>query len=60
MMQGHMPIGYVMIDGKIQFDDKKADVVKTMLQDYLSGAFTYVLAKKLTEMEFVNANNKVS
>lgn len=60
MMQGHMPIGYVMIDGKIQFDNKKADVVKTMFQDYLSGASTYVLAKKLTEMGFPNANNKAS
>jgi len=60
MMQRHMPIGYKLVNGKIQFDDSKAAVVKKIFQDYLSGASTYALAKELTEMGFLNANNKAS
>jgi site-specific DNA recombinase len=60
MMQRHMPIGYKMVDGKIQIDETKEKVVKKVFKDYLSGVSTYELAKKLTSMGFLNANNKPS
>ena len=60
MMQRHMPIGYKLVDGKIEFDEAKAAVVKKIFADYLSGISTYALAKQLTEMGFLNANNKAS
>ena len=60
MMQRHMPIGYKLVEGKIEFDEAKAAVVKKIFADYLSGISTYALAKRLTEMGFLNANNKAS
>jgi len=60
MMQRHMPIGYKLVDGKIQLDEPKAAVVKRIFADYLSGVSTSALAKRLTEMGFPNANNKAS
>lgn len=60
MMQRHMPIGYKLVDGKIQLDEPKAAVVKKIFADYLSGASTSSLAKRLTEMGFPNANSKAS
>lgn len=60
MMQRHMPIGYRMVDGKIQFDEAKAAVVKRIFSDYLSGSTTAALAKQLTQMGIPNANNKAS
>lgn len=59
MMQRHMPIGYKLVDGKIQLDEAEA-VVKRIFSDYLSGASTFALAKQLTKMGFPNANNKAS
>lgn len=60
MMQRHMPIGYKLVDGKIEFDEAKSAVVKKIFSDYLSGSSTFALAKQLTEMGFPNANNKAS
>lgn len=60
MMQRHMPIGYKMVDGKVQLDEPKAVVVKRIFADYQSGILTSALAKRLTEMGFPNANNKAS
>jgi len=60
MMQRHMPIGYKLADGKIQLDEPKADVVKRIFADYLSGVSTSALAKRLTEIGFPNANSKAS
>lgn len=60
MMQRHMPIGYKMVNGKIQIDKTKEKVVKKVFKDYLSGVSTYSLAKELTAMGFLNANNKPS
>ncbi|AFV02351.1 hypothetical protein SDC9_20769 [bioreactor metagenome] len=60
MMQRHMPIGYKLIEGKIQLDEPKAAVVKKIFADYLSGTSTSALAKRLTEMGFPNANSKAS
>lgn len=59
-MQRHMPIGYKMVNGKIKIDETNAKVVKKVFKDYLSGASTYGLAKELTAMGFLNANNKPS
>jgi len=53
-----MPIGYKLVDGKIQLDESKAAVVKRIFSDYLSGVSTSALAKRLTEMGFPNANTK--
>jgi hypothetical protein len=55
-----MPIGYKLADGKIQLDEPKADVVKRIFADYLSGVSTSALAKRLTEIGFPNANSKAS
>lgn len=60
MMQRHMPIGYRMQDGKIHQDKEKAKVVRMIFKKYLSGLSTYQLAKQLTDMGFLNANNKPS
>lgn len=60
MMQRHMPIGYKLVDGKIQFDEAKAAAVKKIFSNYLSGTSTFALAKQLTQMGFPNANNKAS
>lgn len=60
MMQRHMPIGYRLVDGKVQLDESKAAVVKKIFADYLSGTSTSALAKQLTEMGFPNANDKAS
>lgn len=60
MMQRHMPIGYKMVDGKIQIEESKAAVVRKVFADYLIGVSTYALAKNLTAMGFLNANNKAS
>lgn len=60
MMQRHMPIGYRMVDGKIQIEEQKASVVKRVFRNYLSGASTYVLARELTSMRFLNGNSKAS
>jgi site-specific DNA recombinase len=60
MMQRHMPIGYKLVEGKIQFDEPKAAAVKKVFADYLSGTATHAIAKQLTKMKFLNANNKAS
>ena len=60
MMQRHMPIGYKLVDGKIQLDEAKAADVKKIFSDYLYGTSTFALAKQLTQMGFPNANNKAS
>ena len=60
MMQRHMPIGYKMIDGKVQQDTPKSKIVKKIFKGYLSGTSTYGLAKELESNKFLNANNKPS
>lgn len=60
MMQRHMPIGYQMAEGKILIDKEKAKIVRVVFQDYATGISTYALAKKLTKLEALNANQKPS
>jgi cell division protein FtsB len=55
-----MPIGYRLVDGKIVMDSEKAEVVQKIFSDYLNGASLIAIAKELTAIEFLNANNKPS
>lgn len=59
-MQRHMPIGYRLVDGKIVMDAEKVEVVQKIFNDYLKGASLIGIAKELTAIEFLNANNKPS
>lgn len=58
MAQRHMPIGYKLVEGKIQIDDPEADTVKRIFRDYASGASLLVIAKELSAEDFLNANNQ--
>lgn len=60
MMQRHMPMGYKLVDGKVQLDEPKVAIVKKVFQDYISGTSTQAIAKQLTQMGVLNANNKAS
>lgn len=53
-----MPIGYRLVDGKIQLDESKAAAVRRIFQDYASGASLLDIAKELTAAGFLNANNQ--
>lgn len=57
-MQRHMPIGYKLLDGKIQLDAPKADAVKQIFQEYASGESLMRIAEKLASRGFLNANNQ--
>lgn len=58
MAQRHMPIGYKLVDGKIQIDEAKENVVKRIFRNYATGASLMVIAKELTAEGFLNANNQ--
>lgn len=58
MTQRHMPIGYELVDGRIQIDEPKADAVKRIFQDYATGASLLAIAKDLTSEGLLNANNQ--
>lgn len=58
MAQRHMPIGYKLVDGKIQLDDPKANVVRHIFQEYASGASLLDIAKAMTAAGLPNANNQ--
>ncbi|WP_206458283.1 recombinase family protein [Anaerovorax sp. IOR16] len=59
-MQTHMPIGYKMVDGKIQIDKEKSKTVKKIYSEYLKGKSLLAIAKELSEKEVPNANNKTN
>ena len=59
-MQRHTPMGYRMRNGKIFLEEEKAEVVRKVFADYLSGISTYAIAKELTANGILNANNKPS
>lgn len=59
-MQTHLPIGYKMVDGKIQIDKAKSDTVKKIYSDYVNGKSILAIAKELKENNVPNANNKTS
>lgn len=59
-MQRHMPIGYRMQDGKVYLEEMKAQIVRKVFSDYLSGMSAHAIAKVLTADGAMNANNKLS
>ncbi|KXL53850.1 AAA-like domain protein [Anaerotignum neopropionicum] len=59
-MQTHMPIGYKMVNGKIQIDKEKSKIVKKIYSEYLKGKSLVAIAKALSEKEVPNANNKTN
>lgn len=59
-MQSHMPIGYKMINGNIEIEDKQAKTVKTIFEEYIKGKSMLAIAKELTEKGIPNANKKTN
>ena len=59
-MQRHTPMGFRMRNGKVFFEEEKANVVRKVFTDYLSGISTYAIARELTASGILNANNKPS
>lgn len=59
-MQTHMPIGYKMVDGKIQIDKEKSKTVKKIYSEYLKGKSLLAIANELSKKEVPNANNKTN
>lgn len=59
-MQTHMPIGYKMVNGKIQIDKEKSKIVKKIYSEYLKGKSLVAIAKALSEKEVPSANNKTN
>jgi hypothetical protein len=49
-----------MRNGKVLFEEEKANVVRKVFTDYLSGISTYAIARELTASGILNANNKPS
>ncbi|MGI6448986.1 MAG: recombinase family protein [Desulfitobacteriia bacterium] len=60
MAQRHMPFGYKIIDGAVTIEPEKADLVRKMFNDFISGISLKQMAKDLTEMKVPNANGKPS
>ncbi|WP_312652444.1 recombinase family protein [Aminipila sp.] len=59
-MQSHMPLGYKMINGNIEIDDKQAKTVKAIFEEYIKGKSMLAIAKELTEKGILNANKKTN
>lgn len=59
-MGRNIPIGYKMVDGKIVVDEKKAELVKKVFNDYLNGISTDKIAEYLIAKGIPNANKKIS
>jgi len=49
-----------MRNGKVLFEEEKANVARKVFIDYLSGISTYAIARELTASGILNANNKPS
>jgi site-specific DNA recombinase len=60
MAQRHTPFGYKIIDGAVTIEPEKADLVRKMFDDFISGISLKQMAKDLTEMKVSNANGKPS
>lgn len=55
-----MPFGYKIIDGAVAIEPEKAELVRKMFNDFISGISLKQMAKDLTEMKVPNANGKPS
>lgn len=53
-----MPMGYQMINGKIEIEVEQAKVVKKIFEDYIHGKSLLSIAKQLSEMGLLNAHKK--
>jgi site-specific DNA recombinase len=42
MAQRHTPFGYKIIDGAVTIEPEKADLVRKMFDDFISGIFPYL------------------
>jgi site-specific DNA recombinase len=60
MAQRHTPFGYKIIDGAVTVEPEKADLVRKIFNDFISGISLKQMAKDLTEMKVPNANGKPS
>ncbi len=58
MMQRHMPMGYKMVNGNIEIQEEQAEIIKRIFMDYINGKSMIAIAKELTAMNALNANNK--
>lgn len=59
-MQTHLPIGYKLVDGKINMDFEKSDTVEKIYKDYVNGKSMIAIAKELTKNNTLNANNRTN
>lgn len=59
-MQTHLPIGYKMVDGKIQIEQEKSATVKKIYSEYVNGKSILAISKELKENNVPNANNKTN
>ena len=59
-MQTHLPIGYKMVDGKIQIEQEKLAAVKKIYSEYVNGKSILAISKELKENNVPNANNKTN
>lgn len=57
-MLKHIPIGYKLVDGKIEVDRERAKVIRKIFTDYLKGSSMKKIAEDLSKRGFLNKNNK--
>ena len=53
-MLKHIPIGYKLVDGKIEVDREKAKVIRKIFTDYLKGSSMKKIAEDLSKRGFLN------
>lgn len=58
MIQRHMPMGYKMVNGNIVIQKEQAKTIKKIFRDYIKGKSMTAIAKELTAMKIMNANQK--
>lgn len=58
-MQWHTPIGYKVINGKIEIYEEHSRIVEQIFKDYDNGVSALQIAKDLKEREIKNANDRV-
>lgn len=59
-MQWHTPIGYKVINGKIEIYEEHSRIVEQIFKDYDSGVSAIQIANDLKEREIKNANDRVA
>lgn len=59
-MQWHTPIGYKVINGKIEIYEEHSRIVEQIFKDYDGGASAIQIANDLKERKIKNANDRVA